>query len=80
MSDCGCDSARDALEEFIRNELDDVQIGEIRAHLEICPDCSDEQRVAERLREAVQRACREPAPPSLREVILENLREKHTPA
>lgn len=79
MSDCSCETARAAVEEFIRNELCAAEAGPIRQHLEHCPSCSDEHRVAERLREAVQRACREPAPPSLREVIERSLAQAHGP-
>ena len=46
MSDCGCDKARQDLEEYLRNEVCKTEHAEIREHLENCPACRDEALVA----------------------------------
>lgn len=74
MGDCGCDKAKKDLEEYLHNELCSEEAADIRAHMENCPDCSDELRVGLVLTEAVQRACDETAPEDLRFMVLQNLR------
>ncbi|MGO1538277.1 MAG: zf-HC2 domain-containing protein [Leucobacter sp.] len=78
MSDCGCEKARANLEEVIRGELCAADSAPIREHLANCEDCRDEEQVFHRLTEAVRRACAAPAPPSLREAVMNGLRELHT--
>ena len=46
MSDCGCDKARQDLEEYLRNEVCKTEARDIRQHLENCPGCQDEALVA----------------------------------
>ncbi|MGD9606425.1 MAG: zf-HC2 domain-containing protein [Leucobacter sp.] len=75
MSGCGCEHARANLEELIRGELCATDSAQIREHLEGCGDCRDEQQVFEKLTVAVRRACEAPAPPTLREAVLQSLRE-----
>lgn len=75
MSGCGCEHARANLEELIRGELCATDRAPIAEHLESCPDCRDEQQVFEKLTDAVRRACEGPAPESLKETILTQLRE-----
>lgn len=77
MSDCGCEKAKRALEEFLRNEVSPSEAAEIREHLEVCDDCRHEQTVAITLTRAVQRACHEKAPDELRQQILALIREPH---
>ena len=74
MSECGCEHARANLEELIRGELRETDCGPIRKHLAHCDECRDEQQVFEKLTVAVRRACEGPAPASLRETILAQLR------
>lgn len=75
MSDCGCEKAKAELEEYLRHELCSEDAADIRAHLEQCPGCADEAHVSAVLTEAVQRACKETAPETLRAEILLKLRE-----
>lgn len=75
MSECDCEHARAHLEELIRGELCDGDRAPIAAHLETCPDCRDEQQVFQKLTDAVRRACEGPAPASLRETIVAQLRQ-----
>lgn len=77
MSDCGCEKTRANLEELIRGELCSEDPAGIRAHLEACPECRDEEQVFQKLTAAVQRACEGAAPPSLREAVLRGLGELH---
>lgn len=62
MSDCGCDKARQDLEEYLRNEVCKTEHTEIREHLENCPSCRDEALVATTLTDVIARACKETAP------------------
>lgn len=75
MTDCGCEKARQDLEEFLRNEICRTEQSDIREHLEHCPSCQDEALVARTLTEVVQRACREEAPEDVRRRVLARIRE-----
>lgn len=75
MSDCGCEKARQDLEEYLRNEVCNTEHAEIREHLEHCPACRDEALVAKTLTEVVARACKETAPEELRDQVFARLRE-----
>lgn len=74
MSDCGCEKARQDLEEYLRNEVCKTEHEDIRAHLENCQACRDEALVATTLTEVISRACKETAPEELREQVLNRLR------
>lgn len=74
MTDCGCDKAKKALEEYLHNELCSTEAADIREHMANCVDCSDELHVGKVLTEAVQRACDETAPEDLRAEVLMKLR------
>jgi len=78
MSDCGCDKARQDLEEYLRNEVCNTEHTEIREHLENCPSCRDEALVATTLTEVIARACKETAPEELRDQVLAKLRAAQT--
>jgi len=75
MSGCDCSHARANLEELIRGELCQGDSEPIREHLAECRECREEQQVCENLTVAVQRACEEAAPPTLRDAILHSLRD-----
>ncbi|MGP6171464.1 zf-HC2 domain-containing protein [Microbacterium sp. A196] len=74
MSDCGCDKARQDLEEYLRNEVCKTQHSVLKEHIENCPECRDEALVAKTLTEVVARACKESAPEELRDQVLARLR------
>lgn len=74
MNDCGCEKARNDLEEYLRNEVCKTEHADIRAHIENCPSCTEEMIVAKTLTEVVARACRETAPEELRDQVLARLR------
>ena len=74
MTDCGCDKAKAALEEYLHNELCGDDAADIREHMENCPDCTDEHHVRLVLKEAVARSCGETAPEELRAEVLMKLR------
>jgi anti-sigma factor (TIGR02949 family) len=74
MTDCGCDKAKQDLEEYLHHELLADEAADIREHLETCPSCSNEHQVGVVLIEAVQRACRETAPEELRAQVLTRIR------
>ncbi len=75
MSDCGCEKARQDLEEYLRNEVCKTEHADIREHLEKCPACRDEVLVAKTLTEVIARACKESAPEELRDQVFARLRE-----
>ncbi|WP_419818599.1 zf-HC2 domain-containing protein [Glaciibacter flavus] len=75
MTDCGCDKAKAELEEYLHNELCASDVQDIREHLANCADCTSEHHVGRVLTEAVQRACRETAPATLRAQVLFSIRE-----
>ncbi len=74
MTDCGCDTAKAALEEYLRHELHGPDASDICNHVETCAECSSERRVLEVLTEAVQRSCAETAPERLRAEVLLRIR------
>lgn len=74
MTDCGCDKAKAALEEYLHNELCSEDAADIREHMENCTDCTDEHKVGVVLKEAVARACQEIAPEELRAEVLLKIR------
>jgi anti-sigma factor (TIGR02949 family) len=74
MTDCGCDKAKQDLEEFLRNELCSDDAADIREHLANCDGCSDEAHLSVVLTEVVQRACKETAPETLRAEVLLRIR------
>ncbi|HHW50694.1 MAG TPA: alpha-ketoglutarate decarboxylase [Pseudoclavibacter sp.] len=72
---CGCPEARARqLEDYLHNELCSEDAEDIRAHMEICPECRDEHKVGLVLQQAVARVCRETAPEQLRVQVLASLR------
>jgi len=80
MSDCGCDKARQDLEEYLRNEVCRTEHAEIREHLENCASCRDEALVAKTLTDVIARACKESAPEELRDQVFARLREAQATA
>ncbi|QEO13483.1 mycothiol system anti-sigma-R factor [Agromyces intestinalis] len=75
MTDCGCEKARQELEEYLHNELRREDAADIREHMANCPECSAELKVGLTITEVVQRACRESAPGELRTAVLSRIRE-----
>lgn len=74
MTDCGCDKARQDLEEYLRNEICSTEHSDIAEHLEHCAACREEALVATTLTQVVARACKETAPEQLRDQVLSRLR------
>ncbi|GAB3585422.1 hypothetical protein GCM10027406_33710 [Leifsonia lichenia] len=74
MTDCGCDKAKQDLEEYLRNELCSEDAADIREHLATCNGCADEAHLSVVLTEVVQRACKETAPETLRAEVLLRIR------
>ena len=74
MTDCGCEKARQDLEEYLRDEVCKTQHSVLKEHIENCPECQSEALVAKTLTEVVARACKESAPEELRDQVLARLR------
>jgi anti-sigma factor (TIGR02949 family) len=78
MTDCGCETAKAELEEYIHNELTMGEAADIAEHMEHCADCSGEHLVGLTLTNKVKSACNEKAPVDLRAEVLLKLREIQT--
>ena len=55
MTDCGCEKAKQELEEYLHNELRGEDAADIREHMQNCADCAGEHKVGVVLTEAVKR-------------------------
>ncbi len=55
---------------FLDGELDDGACGELRAHLERCPECWEHYRFEDTLRAFIRRCCQEPAPELVRRRVI----------
>ena len=75
MTDCGCDKAKDELEEYLHREISDSDFTDISEHLASCADCSDEHLVGLTLSQKVRKACQEKAPDELRAAVLGKLEQ-----
>jgi anti-sigma factor (TIGR02949 family) len=73
VTDCGCEQAKNDLEEYLHHELARREYADITEHLMGCLECAEEARVGVLLTEAVKRACRDTAPAELREHIMTRL-------
>lgn len=80
MTDCGCEKARQDLEEYLRNEVCKTEHADIKEHLDTCASCRDEATVSLTLTEVVARACKETAPEELKDLVLARLRETQASA
>ncbi|MCU1571576.1 MAG: rsrA [Naasia sp.] len=78
MTDCGCEKAKQELEEYLHNEISSGDAADIREHMENCADCAGEHRVGLVLTEVVRRACKDAAPEELRTQVLDRLRALQT--
>lgn len=72
-----CHQARRIVFLFADNEMEEALLVSFRRHLGSCPHCTREADCAVRLVTVVrQRCCRVKAPPSLRDRILQALRQQ----
>jgi anti-sigma factor (TIGR02949 family) len=74
MTDCGCEKAKQDLEEYLHQELERSEYADISEHLANCKDCSDEVHLGRVLTDAVKRACQDTAPEELRVQVITSLR------
>lgn len=74
MADCGCEKAKQDLEEYLHHELERREYADITEHLATCTDCADEAHLGRVLTEAVKRACVDTAPEELRVQVISTLR------
>jgi len=74
MTDCGCEKAKQDLEEYLHQELGRSEYADITEHMAGCVDCAEEHHIGVVLTEAVRRACRDTAPEELRETVMLQLR------
>lgn len=73
MPDCGCQEARQNLEDYLHGELPQVNCGDLEEHLAACPPCQDEHTVGLMLTQKVKSACCETAPDELKATIVTSL-------
>lgn len=70
MSDCGCDKAKNGLEDNLRDEVAADFRAEIEEHLKGCQECSSEAHIHTVITDVVRRTCNsEAAPEDLRERV-----------
>ncbi|MGO1542839.1 MAG: zf-HC2 domain-containing protein [Gulosibacter sp.] len=75
MSDCGCDKAKNGLEDYLRDELAADYRAEIDEHLKGCQDCSSEAHIHTVITDVVRRTCNsEAAPADLQDRVRSALR------
>ena len=74
MTDCGCEKAKQDLEEYLHHELERSEYADITEHMAGCVDCAEEHHIGVVLTDAVRRACRDTAPEELRETVMVQLR------
>ncbi|HXR44058.1 MAG TPA: zf-HC2 domain-containing protein [Pseudolysinimonas sp.] len=70
MTDCGCDKAKEELEEYLHRELSAEDFRDVTDHLENCADCTTEHLVGITMTLKMQRACQEKAPDDLKASVL----------
>ena len=78
MSNCqglgDCDDARmQRIYEYLDGALTKKDIGEIKAHLASCHECSEEYDLECLIRTMVKRSCTEAAPENLKTSILDRI-------
>ncbi|MEL5992178.1 zf-HC2 domain-containing protein [Microbacterium phosphatis] len=73
-TDCGCEKARNDLEEYLRNEICQTEHSDIKEHLATCESCRDEALVSRTLTDVVARACKETAPEELKNLVIARIR------
>jgi mycothiol system anti-sigma-R factor len=76
-NDCvDCGGAMDKLHSYVDRELTQVELGEVRRHLEDCPPCARHFDFEEQLKLLVHRkACPETAPQQLLSKILASIKQ-----
>ena len=73
MSDCGCDVARDGLEDYLHDEVGGELRDQIDQHLSACPQCEQEWRAGVVLTKRLRGVCCETAPEALKVEIVARL-------
>ncbi|MEH0110973.1 mycothiol system anti-sigma-R factor [Tersicoccus sp. MR15.9] len=70
----GCtDSRIERLYEYLDGALAREDIAEIKAHLDHCPECVQEEEVERVIRTVVRRSCAETAPETLKATIISRI-------
>jgi mycothiol system anti-sigma-R factor len=62
---------------FLDHEMEDATYTEIKQHLDECAPCLAKYNLEQVVKTLVARSCREPAPPTLRERVLLQIRSVH---
>ncbi|MGO1400891.1 MAG: mycothiol system anti-sigma-R factor [Flaviflexus sp.] len=66
IPECTCEEVRDHLFELLDKEMEEDEMGRLKAHAESCPDCTEATEAEKHMREVIRRSCTESAPESLR--------------
>ena len=75
MSQFDCQETKRHVHEYLHNELTEIEITEITAHLAGCDSCEGDYDVENALNGAITRSCGEVPPQELAERILAQIRE-----
>ncbi|MDQ7818955.1 MAG: mycothiol system anti-sigma-R factor [Armatimonadota bacterium] len=67
MADLDCEQVLQMVWQYLDGEVDEARYLEIRSHIQACSGCGPRYEFQRRLRELIERKCREgPAPPELK--------------
>jgi mycothiol system anti-sigma-R factor len=78
MSSCNepdCSKVLDQVYEFLDGELGEIELAQIRVHLEDCSPCLRQYDLDIALKALVRRSCQETAPADLRDRIMIKITE-----
>ena len=65
-----CRDCKEKLDRFVDRELNDLDVTEIKFHLEGCPDCEQQYEFQAHLKRLVKLSCeRDTVPPAFREKL-----------
>ncbi|WP_182354441.1 mycothiol system anti-sigma-R factor [Flaviflexus huanghaiensis] len=73
IAPCTCAEVRNHLFELLDREMEDAEMGRLRAHAESCPECTEATQAEQHMRQIIRRSCHEPAPDSLRVRVVTHL-------
>jgi len=75
VTDCGCDTARAKLEDYLHGELANQDCCDIEDHVKTCSPCGEELTIGQKLSDKVKSACCETAPETLKVQIMQSLEQ-----
>ena len=75
MAEYDCQETKRHVHEYLHNELSEVEIAEITAHLANCDSCEGDYDVENVLNNVISRACADMPPQELADAIMNRVRQ-----